>query len=84
MEKGLVQKLQQAIPAMFPLLIKEEHVVINFDKEADILYVSFGNPQKADGAEMINKDLLVRKKGKKIVGITILHFTNSSFFATVV
>ena len=79
MEKTLVHNLQNALPAIAPLMRKEESLVMHYDKQADVLYISFGSPQAADDAEMLNEDLLIRKKGKKIVGVTILHFKKSSF-----
>lgn len=50
-----------------------EHMWVDYDKEADVLYISFRKPQKArKTVEMLN-DILVRKDGGKIVGITILN-----------
>lgn len=79
MEKKLVQNLQSMIPAIFPLLQKEEHLVMNYDKEANVLYISFGKPQKADDTEIINENYLIRKKQKKIIGITILNYKSPRF-----
>jgi len=51
-------------------------VSFEYDKEADVLYVSFQKPQQATDTEIINDDILVRKKGSEIVGITIMHASN--------
>jgi uncharacterized protein YuzE len=45
----------------------------DFDKEADVLYISFQKPQKATDTEMVSDDILLRTKNNEIVGLTILH-----------
>jgi uncharacterized protein YuzE len=49
------------------------NVWADYDKEADVLYLSFRRPQRAKLTEEVGDDILVRKDGKKIVGITILN-----------
>lgn len=51
----------------------DDKLFIDYDKEADVLYVSFGRPQKADDAIQGEDGIIRRKKGKKIVGLTILN-----------
>ena len=46
---------------------------INYDNEADVLYLSFRKPQKANETIETEDDILIRKEGKNIVGITILN-----------
>ena len=50
-----------------------EHIWIDYDKEADVLYLSFRKPQKAKKTIETDNDILIRKDGNKIVGITILN-----------
>lgn len=50
-----------------------EHLWMDYDKEADVLYISFRHPQNADVTEEIEEDVLLRKKNDEIVGITILN-----------
>ena len=45
---------------------------IDYDKDADVLYISFKRPQKATDSEMLKNGILVRYKGKQVVGLTIL------------
>ena len=52
-----------------------EHVWIDYDKEADVLYLSFRKPQRATKTIETDDDILLRKDGNKIVGITILNAT---------
>ncbi|MBI3815084.1 MAG: DUF2283 domain-containing protein [Nitrospinae bacterium] len=53
-----------------------EHIWIDYDKEADVLYLSFRKPQRAKKTIEADDDILVRKDGDKIVGITILNASN--------
>jgi len=48
---------------------------INYDKEADVLYISLNRPQKADDSEMLDNGILLRYKEDKLIGITILDFS---------
>ena len=52
-----------------------EHVWIDYDREADVLYLSFRKPQRATKIIETDDDILLRKNGNKIVGITILNAT---------
>ena len=45
----------------------------DYDKEADVLYVSFARPQQATDSEMSEDDIIVRRRGKQIVGLIILN-----------
>jgi uncharacterized protein YuzE len=53
---------------------KKRHLVIDYDQEADVLYLSFDLPQKADETEFFSDDILIRKKSNKVVGLTLLNF----------
>jgi uncharacterized protein YuzE len=53
-----------------------EHMWIDYDREADVLYVSFRRPQRAKKTIEADDDILIRKDGNTIVGITILHASN--------
>jgi uncharacterized protein YuzE len=46
---------------------------VNYDKEADVLYISFGQPQKAEGID-IGNGIIVRvlPETDKVVGLTII------------
>lgn len=46
-----------------------------YDREADVLYISFGSPREADDSEMTDNDIIVRRAEGKIVGITVLSFS---------
>jgi uncharacterized protein YuzE len=49
------------------------HMWIDYDREADVLYLSFRKPQRATKTIETEDDILIRKDGNKIVGITVLN-----------
>jgi uncharacterized protein YuzE len=51
---------------------------VDYDDEADVLYISFERPQKATDSRMLDNGLLIRYQGKKIIGITILDASKRS------
>jgi len=45
---------------------------LDYDEEADVLYLSFRKPQRATDSELRDDGIIIRKRGKEIVGLTIL------------
>ena len=45
---------------------------IDFDKEADVLYISFEKPQHADDS-LMDGNIIVHKRKGNIVGLTVLN-----------
>jgi uncharacterized protein YuzE len=45
---------------------------IDYDAEADVLYLGFRKPQRATESELMDDGVIIRKAGKRIVGLTIL------------
>jgi uncharacterized protein YuzE len=43
----------------------------DYDAEADVLYLSFQRPQKATDSVMRDDGVLLRYRGKKLVGMTV-------------
>ncbi|MCX7012776.1 MAG: DUF2283 domain-containing protein [Candidatus Sumerlaeota bacterium] len=48
-------------------------VWLDYDDEADVLYMSFRRPQRATRTIEMDDGILIRKSGKSIVGLTILN-----------
>ena len=55
------------------LKLPTQHVWLDYDKEADVLYMSFRRPQRATKTIETDDDVLIRKDGRNIVGLTILN-----------
>ena len=77
MEKASVERqinleeLLQVVPKLAKLKLKEFWV--DYDEEADVLYISFRKPQQATDTETLDNGVLVRYRGDEIVGITVLN-----------
>jgi uncharacterized protein YuzE len=65
-----VVRYLKAVPHIVRLPISK--MWIDYDEEADVLYLSFRRPQRATDSEVRNDGIIVRKRGKEIVGLTIL------------
>lgn len=46
---------------------------VDYDRQGDVLYVSFDRPQKASETKPIGDHFLLRYRGRKLVGVTVLH-----------
>ncbi|MFH0794513.1 MAG: DUF2283 domain-containing protein [bacterium] len=55
------------------LRLPARNVWIDYDEQADVLYLSFRRPQRATRTIEVGEDILVRKDGKSVVGVTILN-----------
>jgi len=49
-------------------------ITIDYDEEADVLYLSFGEPKKAITEEMGNIGIRVDENTNEITGVTVLNF----------
>ena len=45
---------------------------VDYDREADVLYISFQRPQKATDSEMLENGVILRYRRDKMIGLTIL------------
>ena len=50
-----------------------ERVKTTYDEEADVLCISFGEPEPADDADVTDQGVVVRMREGKIVRLTILN-----------
>jgi uncharacterized protein YuzE len=57
--------------------LPETKMWIDFDKEADVMYLSFRRPQKATDTEKLENGILLRYRGDELVGITVLDASKS-------
>lgn len=51
---------------------------IDYDKEADVLYISFRRPQRATDSEMLDNGILLRYNKDMLVGITVMDASTRS------
>jgi len=69
MEK--VTNVIESIPYL--LRMPSKRVWIDYDDEADVLYISFRKPQQANDSVMEEEDIIYHYRDKELVGVTILH-----------
>lgn len=69
MEKALIKEVEKVIPSVMKIA---KQMWIDYDKEADVLYISFEKPQHADDSVM-KDEIIVHRRKNKVVGLTILH-----------
>jgi uncharacterized protein YuzE len=64
-----VARILQAVPQLVHFPAKQ--LWIDYDAEADVLYLSFCKPQRATDSEMRDDGIIVHRRGKRVVGLTI-------------
>lgn len=80
MEQRIINSSKLAVSDLVQMAqYGQDKLFVDYDEEADVLYISFGKPRKADTAMQGEDGIIRRKKGDKIVGLTIL---NASRFRT--
>jgi len=45
----------------------------SYDEEADVLYLNFKKPSRADDSELTDDDIIIRYEKGEIIGVTVLH-----------
>lgn len=73
MAEVIINNIMEALKAVSHSNADNLH--IRFDKEADVMYVSFGPPIPADDSELDDDDILYRYKNGEVIGLTVTHFS---------
>lgn len=70
MEAIVPDSVLQAIPKLvgFP----QGRFWVDYDRDADVLYISFRRPQDADDSVMTDDGILLRYRQEELVGVTVL------------
>ena len=76
MEKTIINNMYAILPKL--LVLAKKSVWFDYDKEADVLYVSFRRPQDATETVPFNENILLRQRYDELVGLTILHASKIS------
>jgi len=61
------------IKSALPYFLKHKTVWSSYDREADVLYLHFKEPNNADNSEMTEDEMIVRYENNEIIGLTILN-----------
>jgi uncharacterized protein YuzE len=80
MQKPVNARLSDSIVQAVPLLIDfpARRFWVDYDKEADVLYISLRRPQKATNTKMTDDGMLFRYQGEQLVGVTVLDASTRS------
>lgn len=73
-KRRIKDKFLKEVFSATPHLLKfpERKMWIDYDRDADVLYIGFKRPQKATNSEMLDNGILLRYKENELVGITVL------------
>lgn len=65
----------QEILSITPVLIDIPFTQLwsSYDREADVLYLNFKKPSRADDSELTEDDIIIRYEEGEIIGLTVLH-----------
>ncbi len=66
----------QAVPFLIDFPV--QRFWVDYDSEADVLYLSFQRPQKATDTEMTDDGILLRYQDEHLVGVTVLNASTRS------
>lgn len=55
------------------LKLEQNNIWLSYDEEADVLYLNFKKPSRADDSELLDNDVIVRYENDEVVGLTILN-----------
>ncbi len=50
-----------------------KHIWVDYDEEADVLYLNFKKPSRADDSMLTDDDVIIRYEDGEVIGITVLH-----------
>ncbi len=59
------------------LNLRSNHLWLDYDDEADVLYISLRKPQRATDSEM-DRGFVYHYDGNELVGVTVLHAKSSA------
>ena len=65
----------EKISALIPYLLDIQHkkIWVDYDEDADVLYVNFKKPSHADDSELTDDDVIIRYENGQVVGLTYLN-----------
>jgi uncharacterized protein YuzE len=71
MSEAEVEKISALVPHL--LDIPHKKIWIDYDDEADVLYLNFKKLSHADDSELTDDDTIIRYENGQVIGITFLN-----------
>lgn len=80
MATELVSTVPASVLQAIPMLIDfpARHFTVDYDRDADVLYISFETSQQATDSELTEEGHILRYRGDRLVGITVLNASAQS------
>lgn len=74
MDKIMQQTIPLSILQSVPFLLDfpQRRFWVDYDNEADVLYISFQRPQKTTDSELTDDGVILRYRDEQLIGLTIL------------
>lgn len=74
MAEPVVDMMPEAVYRAVPLLLDFpiHRFSVDYDSEADVLYISFRRPQRSTNTQILDDGILLRYAKSELVGITVL------------
>ncbi len=67
------EKIMNNIWGIIPQFVKiARQMWIDYDKEADVLYINFEKPQNADES-LMEGSIIIHKRSGRVVGLTVVN-----------
>jgi uncharacterized protein YuzE len=66
-----IEKIAALVPQLLDITHKK--IWVDYDEEADVLYVNFKKPSHADDSELTDDDVIIRYENEQVVGMTFLN-----------
>ncbi|MFQ5496241.1 MAG: DUF2283 domain-containing protein [Phycisphaerae bacterium] len=70
LQKKDIAKILRAVPNLVDL--PATGMWVDYDAQADVLYLSFRRPQRASDSQMRDDGIIVHQRAGRVVGVTIL------------
>jgi len=70
-EIDCIEKISALVPHL--LDIPQKKIWVDYDEEADVLYVNFKKPSHADDSDLTDDDVIIRYEKGQVVGMTFLN-----------
>ena len=70
MDEQAIAELVRGVSGMTQVC---DRFAVDYDREADVLYISLERPQRETDSELTDDDILLSYRDETLVGITVLH-----------
>lgn len=71
MNRAEIERIVESTPEL--LHLPSGRMWTSYDREADVLYINFKKPSRADDSELLDSGVLVRYEQGEVVGITVMN-----------